>query len=104
MKKLSIAIIAGGLWVAGSLFAQTSGGTTNTPSAPVTRPCDKDGDGKCDTCGRAVGQGRAQAFGQGRGRMMAMRGRGTGRGNGPCMRMGRAFTAEPEPAPKTDNR
>jgi hypothetical protein len=103
MKKLSTAIVAGSLWLAGTTFGQApAAAPANTNTAC---PCDKNGDGKCDRCGRAAGQGRGQGRGPGRSGMMAMRGGGMGRGNGACMRMmGQGAATQQESTPKTDKK
>lgn len=58
-------------WAGAALLAAslTLGGQTQGQSGP--RGVDKDGDGKCDICGRpvsAIGQARRDGPGQGRGR------------------------------------
>ncbi len=52
---VSTALLAGGL----SLAAQVGSGGGPGPRAA----CDKDGDGKCDICGRPVGQMRGPGAG-----------------------------------------
>lgn len=74
------------------LLAATMGVMAQNPGGGAGRCCDTNNDGKCDRCGRAVGQGRGQ--GQGQGRRM---GRGCGRGC--CRNSQQSQTPTPAPAP-----
>lgn len=109
MKRFAVAVAAAGLWLTASTFGQAPA-AVNQQSAQSCPMCGKDGDGKCDRCGRAAGQGRAAGRGpmmmrMRGGRGMAMRGGGMGPGNGGCMRMmNQSSPTQTESAPKTDKK
>jgi hypothetical protein len=103
MKKMVTAMLAGTMWFTASMFGQEPGAGGNSRASCSNCQCDKDVDGKCDTCGRTVAQGRAQGRRQGRGHMMAMRG-GNGRGNGPCMRIRNRAPGAPAEQPKVEKK
>ena len=106
MRRLTMLLTGGMLWLGAIAFGQAPPVTNNQSAATARCRFDKDGDGKCDRCGRPAGQGRGQGWGQGygrgrgqgQGRMMGMRRGWMAGGQGWCRGAGPGAAAQPGPA------